>query len=52
MFPPHMMGRQEKKKELIPEHMKLPLRVAGFLVAIVAIIKYGSELDMPEAPRV
>ena len=47
-----MMGRQEKKKELIPEHMKLPLRVAGFIIAVVAIIQFGDQLEMPEAPRV
>jgi hypothetical protein len=52
MFPPHLMGRQEKKKEIIPEQLKMPLRVAGFFLAVVTIIKYGAELDMPEAPRV
>lgn len=53
MFPPHMMGRQEqKKKELIPEHLKLPLRVAGFIVAVASIIAFGDQLEMPEAPRI
>jgi len=51
MFPPHLMGRQEKKKELIPEHLKMPLRIAGFIVAVVAIIKLGEQLDMPEPTR-
>ena len=47
------MGRpQEKKKELVPEHLKLPLRVAAFAVAVYAIVKYGDLLEMPEAPRV
>ena len=53
MFPPHMLGRpQEKKRELIPEHFKMPLRVAGFIISIVAIITLGEQLEMPEAPRV
>ena len=52
MFPGHMMGRQEKKKELIPEHLKMPLRVVAFVAAVVAIIKLGEQLEMPEAPRV
>ena len=52
MFPGHMMGRQEKKKELIPEHLKMPLRVVAFVAAVVAIIKLGDQLEMPEAPRV
>ena len=52
MFPGHMMGRPEKKQELIPEHLKMPLRVIGFVAAVVAIIKLGDQLEMPEAPRV
>ena len=46
------MGRQEKKKELIPEQFKLPLRVIGFVVAVATIIALGDQLEMPEAPRV
>jgi len=45
------MGRSQKKKELIPEHLKMPLRVAGFVIAVVAIIKFGEQLDMPEPTR-
>ena len=47
------MGRQpEKKKELIPERLKMPLRVIGFVVAVGAIIGFGDQLEMPEAaPR-
>ncbi len=51
MFPPHLMGRPQKKKELIPEHLKMPLRVAGFVVAVIAMIKFGEQLDMPEPTR-
>ena len=51
MFPPQLMGRQEKKKEFIPEQMKLPLRVVGFAIAVFAIIKFGDQLDMPEPSR-
>jgi hypothetical protein len=52
MFPPHLMGRRQEKKELIPEHLKMPLRVVGFLLSVIAIVKLGEQLDMPEAPRV
>ncbi len=53
MFPSHMMGRrQPEPKPLVPEHLKMPLRVAGFVIAVVAIVMYGDQLDMPEAPRV
>lgn len=53
MFPPHMMGRrQPEPKPLVPEHLHMPLRVAGFVLAVVAIVMYGDQLDMPEAPRV
>jgi hypothetical protein len=51
MFPPHLMGRQEKKKELIPEHLKMPLRIVGFALTVFAIIKFGEQLDMPEPTR-
>ena len=52
MFPPHLMGRPQKKADLIPEHWKLPLRVVGFAVAVFAIVNWGDQLEMPEAPRV
>lgn len=53
MFPPHMMGRRQMEpKSLVPEHLKMPLRVAGFVIAVVAIVMFGDQLDMPEAPRV
>jgi hypothetical protein len=52
MFPPHLMGRKPEPKSLIPEHLKMPLRVAGFVAAVVAIVTIGDQLEMPEAPRV
>jgi hypothetical protein len=52
MFPGMMSKQQEKPKQLIPESWKLPLRVAGFAAAVFAIIKYGDQMEMPEAPRV
>jgi hypothetical protein len=52
MFPPHLMNRQEKKKEYIPEHMKLPLRVAAFALAVIAIVKFGDQMEMPEPARI
>jgi hypothetical protein len=51
MFPQHLMGRPQKNKEIIPDHLKMPLRVAGFIVAVIAIIKLGEQLDMPEPTR-
>lgn len=53
MFPPHLMGgRPAEKKEYVPEHLKMPLRVAAFALAVVAIIKYGDQLEMPEPARI
>jgi len=46
------MGRKQAPKSLIPEHMKMQLRVVGFIAAVVAIIQLGDQLEMPEAPRV
>jgi hypothetical protein len=52
MFPPHLLGRKPEPKSLIPEHLKMPLRVAAFFASVVAIITLGEQLEMPEAPRV
>jgi hypothetical protein len=48
MFP---MMMKPPQKEYIPHEYKLPLRVAGFLAAAVAIWQFGEKFELPESPR-
>lgn len=48
MFP---MMMKPPQKEYIPHEYKLPLRVGGFVLAVVMMWSFGDKMEMPENPR-